>query len=136
MKIEGVGEPGNGHALHCAQYHSCAALWIMINFAKRSQSLQSRPVERNSLRHKVTAQNGNHGKHYQQRSMNQRLLHLTNCLYVMFLRSIRQRESGTVHNGVRGPIYTRLFNFSHVILAREKIKRKEEGEPGNEAKFL
>ena len=59
-KIEGEGEPGTeprppvatlashdhdhgGHALHCAQYRSRAALWIMINFAKRS--LHNRPVK-------------------------------------------------------------------------------------------
>ena len=63
QKIDGEGEPGtelrlpvatlashghghdshDGHALHCAQYCSWAASWIMINFAKRS--LQSRPVK-------------------------------------------------------------------------------------------
>ena len=49
-KIEGEGEPGTeprppvatlashdhdhgGHVLRCAQYRSCAALWIMTNFA-------------------------------------------------------------------------------------------------------
>ena len=72
---EGEGEPGmelclpmasyghghSGNAFHCAQYHSCAALWIVMNFAKRSQGLQSRPVE-NSLRCKVIPQNGDHNK--------------------------------------------------------------------------